>query len=426
MKTLMHKRGNLLRGNQRVLTVSLLLATLAACQKNVEPKLDDAAASTEQVSTQATGSLIWSENADVSSFLSTYITKQTATSYGITASTEQVFNGAKSLRFELRDTDPESHSGTRAEIATPNATTNDLWYSYALYIPAAQYKPEADDEIITQWHGGGSATPALCVRTKSDHMYLRIMGSTWVDLGAIDHDKWHSYVYHMKHSAGSDGLIQIWRDGVKIMDRSGQNMYSLSLGSDYHLPQWKVGVYKSDWNGSATTSTNLRVLYMDDIKYGNGTATYDLMAPIGKTGSTTPTNPTTPSDPGNTTPPTTPSNGLSVASFSLVNSSTEKEVATISNGQSISLSSLSLAKANIRAVTSGTIANVKFELSGKQSQTSTDAAAPYALQGDDGKGNYYYGNWAPPALGTYTLKATPYDSKGVAGTAKTITFTFVK
>ena len=420
----MHKRGNLLRGNQRVLTVSLLLATLAACQKNVEPKLDAAAAaSTEQVSTQATGALIWSENADVSSFLSTYITKQAATSYGITASTEQVFNGTKSVRFELRDTDPESHSGTRAEIATPNATTNDLWYSYALYIPAAQYKPEADDEIITQWHGGGSATPALCVRTKSDHMYLRIMGDTWVDLGAIDHDKWHAYVYHMKHSSGSDGLIQIWRDGVKIMDRSGQNMYSLSLGSDYHLPQWKVGVYKSDWNDSKTTSTNLRVLYMDDIKYGNGTATYELMAPSGKTGSTTPTNP---GDPGNTTPPTTPSNGLSVASFSLVNSATEKEVATISSGSTISLSSLSLTKANIRAVTSGTIANVKFELSGKQSLTATDAAAPYALQGDDGKGNYFYGNWAPPALGTYTLKATPYDSKGVAGTAKTITFTFVK
>ena len=421
----MHKRGNLLRGNQRVLTVSLLLATLAACQKNVtEPKVDDAAASTEQVSTKATGSLIWSENADASSFLNTYITLQSATSYGVTASTEQVFNGTKSVRFELHDTDPESHSGTRAEIATPNATTNDLWYSYALYIPAAQYKPEADDEIITQWHGGGSATPALCVRTKSDHMYLRIMGSTWVDLGAIDHDKWHAYVYHMKHSAGSDGLIQIWRDGVKIMDRSGQNMYALT--GSFHLPQWKVGVYKSDWNGSATTSTNLRVLFMDDIKYGNGTATYDLMAPTGKTGSTTPT---TPSDPGNSQPttPTTPTNtGINITGFSLVNSATEKEVKTITSGASISLSSLSLTKGNIRAVTSGTIANVKFELSGAQSLTSTDAAAPYALQGDDGKGNYYYGNWAPPALGTYTLKATPYDAKGVAGASKTITFTFVK
>lgn len=415
----MHKRGNLLRGNQRVLTVSLLLATLAACQKNVEkPTLDDAAASTEQVSTQATGSLIWSENADATSFLSTYVTLQTATSYGITASTQQVFNGTKSVRFELRDTDPESHSGTRAEIATPNATTNDLWYSYALNIPAAQYKPEPDDEIITQWHGGGGSTPALCVRTKSDHMYLRIMGTTWVDLGAIDHDKWHAYVYHIKHSSGSDGLIQIWRDGVKIMDRSGQNMYPLT--GDYHLPQWKVGVYKSDWNGTKTTSTNIRVLYMDDIKYGNGTATYSLMAPTGNISSTSP------SDPTSTQPTSSTNTSISVTSFSLVNSATEKEVKTISNGSTLSLSSLGIKKANIRAVTSGTIANVKFELSGKQSLTSTDAAAPYALQGDDGNGNYYYGNWNPPALGTYTLKATPYDSKGVAGVSKTITFTFSK
>jgi len=64
-------------------------------------------------------------------------------------------------------------------------------------------------------------------------------------------------------------------------------------------------------------------------------------------------------------------------------------------------------------------------LSGAQSKTSTDAAAPFALMGDDGNGNYYFGNWCPPALGTYTLKATPYDSKGVAGVSKTITFTFV-
>src|SRR3954466_2553915 len=142
MKTSMHKRGNLLRRNQRVLTVSLLLATLAACQKNVEPKLEEAdltaAASTEQVSTMAAGTLIWQENADLSTgFLNTYITKQAATTYGITASSEKVFGGNKAIRFELRDTDPENHSGTRAEIATPNATMNDLWYSYALYIPAA-------------------------------------------------------------------------------------------------------------------------------------------------------------------------------------------------------------------------------------------------------------------------------------------------
>ncbi|MBO9202079.1 MULTISPECIES: polysaccharide lyase [Niastella] len=422
MKTLMHKRGNLLRRNQRVLSVSLLLATLAACQKNIDQKpvgID----SEEQVSTQATsgGNIIWSENADGSSFLTggLSLSIQYATSYGITQSTTQVFNGTKSARFELRDTDAESHSGTRAEISFPTPTTNNFWYSYALYMPSAQYKDETDDEVITQWHGGGGITPAISLRVTNGHLVMRTPDDARTDLGTIEKDRWHTYVYHIIHSSGSDGLIEIWKDGKQIVSRKGASMYKIT--GDFHLPNWKMGIYKSDWNGTKTTSTNLRVLYFDDIKYGKATATYNEMLPVGKT-TTTPTSPTD----GSTTQPTLPTNGLSVSSFTLVNSDTEKDVQTISNGQTISLSALKLAKANIRAITAGTIANVKFELSGKQSKTYTDAAAPFALHGDDGNGNYYYGNWNPPALGTYTLKATPYDSKGVAGTAKTITFTIAK
>lgn len=393
------KKNNLSRRNQRVLTIFLVLAMMSACQKNVAELRSVEVGSTIRVSTNTNGNLIWQDNADGDNFLTTYVSKQTATPYGITASSEQVFNGTKSFRFELRDTDPENHNGTRAEIATPNATSNNLWYSYALFIPGALYRPDPDDEVITQWHGGGGVTPAICIRTKSDHMYLRIMGVTWVDLGAINHDKWHTYVFHIKHSSGSDGLIEIWRDGVKIIDRSGQNMYSLSLGSDYHLPQWKFGIYKSDWNGNKTTSTNLRVLYFDEVKYANGGATYEEMLPYGRS---------------------------NIEAFKLVNAATEKEIFTIANGQRISLSANNLEKVNLRAVTSGAVGSVKFELSGRQSKTYTDNLAPFALHGDDGNGNYYYGNWNPPALGTYTLKATPYDVNGIAGGAKTITFTIAK
>jgi hypothetical protein len=102
---------------------------------------------------------------------------------------------------------------------------------------------------------------------------------------------------------------------------------------------------------------------------------------------------------------------------------------SITNGQTISLSALNLEKANIRAVLSQDAGSVKFALSGLQSKTYTDNAAPYALHGDSGSGNFYYGNWGPPALGTYTLTATPYtsdDASGTTGAAKTITFTFVK
>lgn len=417
----MHKRGNLLRGNQRVLTVSLLLATLAACQKNVEPKVD-AVASNEQVSTKATGDIIWQDNADGSSLFSTMVTVQTATSYGITASTNEAFDGTKSARFELRDTDPENHSGTRSEIAFPTPTTNNFWYSYALYMPSAEYKDEAADEVITQWHGGGGITPAISMRVSNGHLYMRTPDNAKTDLGLIEKDRWHTYVYHIIHSSGSDGLIEIWKDGQKLVTRNGPSMYALT--GTFHLPNWKLGVYKSDWNGTNTTTTNLRVLYFDEIKYGTANATYNEMLPIGN-GTTTPSTPTT--QPTTPTTPTTPTNtSISVSSFSLVNAATEKEVKTITDGSSISLSALGIKVANIRALTAGTIANVKFELSGAQSQTSTDAAAPYALMGDNGSGNYYYGNWNPPALGTYTLKATPYDSKGVAGVAKTITFTFTK
>lgn len=124
----------------------------------------------------------------------------------------------------------------------------------------------------------------------------------------------------------------------------------------------------------------------------------------------------------------TPSSGLQqVTSFTLVNSSNEQDIQALTEGSIIGLASLPSTKLNIRANTSpATVGSVKFELSGAQTQTYTDNGAPYALHGDDGKGNYYYGSWNPPATGTYTLKATPYSgSKGTgdAGTPLTITFT---
>jgi hypothetical protein len=220
--------------------------------------------------------ILYQESADGYWFNSTYAKLQKAASYSITASTTQKYNGTKSIRFELRDTDKEVQSGTRAEITFPIAKNNNRWYSYAMYIPSADYKPDATDEVITQWHQGGGATPALCLRTKDDKLWLRVLGK-WIDLGKLDKDKWHTYVMHVKHTAGSDGLIEIWRDGVKILNRTGPNSYPIT--GTYHLPFWKFGIYKSYWNGNRTSATKKRVLYFDAIKLGNENATYAEMAP---------------------------------------------------------------------------------------------------------------------------------------------------
>ncbi|HEY4651446.1 MAG TPA: T9SS type A sorting domain-containing protein, partial [Pontibacter sp.] len=119
-----------------------------------------------------------------------------------------------------------------------------------------------------------------------------------------------------------------------------------------------------------------------------------------------------------------------VVSFTLVNSHTEQDIQNIQNGAVINLDMLPTSKLNIRANTlPSTLGSVKFVLSGTQSRTYNDNAPPYALHGDDGNGNYYYGDWNPPATGSYTLTATPYSGAkgtGTAGTPLTVTFTFAR
>jgi hypothetical protein len=423
MKTSM-RTTNFFRANQRLLAASLLMASIVSCKKAViEPTYDESALNAP-VSTKAISNLIWSDNADGTSLFGTYVKRHTATTYAITAVSNPAYQGVKSARFELRDSDPEVQSGTRSEISFPDATHLNRWYAYALYAPSAQFKYDDDDDVITQWHQGGSLTPALCVRIKKDRIYLRVLG-VWTDLGIFEKDKWHAYVLHVKHSAGSDGLIEMWRDGSKILNKTGPNAYKIE--GDIHNPNMKLGIYKSQWNGSGTSLTKERVLYFDDIKLGNENATYADMVP---TPSGTVTPPPPPADTTTTittTPvaPVAPTTTMSVTDFKLVNADTEKDVQSIVNGQTISLSALKLSKTNIRAVVTTDVKGVKFVMSGKQSKSSTDAAAPFALHGDNGSGNFYYGNWNPPALGTYTLKATAYAGTTV-GATKTITFTIVK
>lgn len=432
MKTTMRNTINFIRNNQRILAASLVMASLASCTKNtIEPVAEtqyDESTLNAKVSARVATNLVWADDLEGSTFFSTGMSRQTATTYGITTVTNPVYQGTKAARFELRDTDAKSNSGTRAEISFPDNTNLNRWYSYALYAPADGFKYDTDDDVITQWHQGGSLTPALCLRVKQDKLYVRVL-STWIELGAFDKDQWHAYVLHVKHSSSADGLIEIWKDGVKIMNRLGANMYKIE--GDLHVPNVKMGIYKSGWNGETKTGSSLRVLLFDDIKIGNENATYADMVPV-KNGSatTTPVKPTAPSTGSdNSTTPlpsvTTPTTTMSVTDFKLVNAETEKDVMSITNGATISLSKLAVAKANIRAVVSSDVKSVKFELSGKQSKTTTDAAAPFALHGDDGKGNFFYGNWAPIPTGTYTLKVTPYNGT-TAGAAKTITFTVVK
>lgn len=221
--------------------------------------------------------IIYQERCDGPTLFASYVKKQTATPYAITQAKDKCYSGAQSARFELRDSDPEVQSGTRSEIVFPEATSLNRWYSFAIYFPKDGYLKDDADEVINQWHQGGGKTPALCLRTRNDILYLRVLG-VWKSLGTIVKDTWQSYVLHVKHASDATGVVEIWRDGKLTLSYKGPNMYKVT--GDIHNPNWKLGIYKAKWNGAAKTLTSKRVLYFDDIKMGSERATLQEMTAI--------------------------------------------------------------------------------------------------------------------------------------------------
>jgi hypothetical protein len=398
---------------------ALLLAgtfAITACEKN-EEVLPLEAPQQAGSANYSSPNLIFEETMEGSNPFADAVKVQVGSwSHALNYVSNPVFAGSKSARFELRDSDPLVSSGTRAEAYIVRGTSeNNLWYSFSAYFPKDGYAYDSENEVINQWQQSG--TPATSLRIAKDRFYLQT-GNTdsnrkKIDLGPVTKDSWQQFVIHIIHSYGSDGLIEIWRNGEKILTHKGGNMYDLDK-----LPNWKIGIYKAKWN-NGTTDTDRRVVYYDNIRVGNKNATYAEMAAGGSTTSstTTTTQPVTTSPVTTTTEPSTGStSSQSVVSYTLVNASTNKDIMTLKNGATISLKAIGTDRINIRANTNPTsVGTVKMELRGGATRTRFDDAIPYALYGDDRNGNYYY--WTPP-VGSYTLSGTTYaGSKSNLGAA---------
>ncbi|WP_215223617.1 polysaccharide lyase [Echinicola shivajiensis] len=344
-----------------------------------------------------------------------FATMQYAESYGFGVAKNPAFEGTYSGRFELNDTDDEASSGTRAEALFPRMSEKERWYSYTLYLPSADYKIDRIYDIISQWHqGSGTGSPTLTFRVTNDRFELEHGDQSSTrkkyDLGPVSKDRWIDVVFHVVHSSGSDGHVQIWLDGNKVIDLKGGNM-----DSRYDLPRWKLGIYKDDWNGSETTDSKRRVLFFDNVRLGNKDASFDEMTSMG--GSSNPITDPEEEIGSEILPGDGSGNGLV-----LINTSTDEAVGTFHNGAIISAKDHRLSI--VPNFGADSPSEVKFELSGAASRTSSDNTAPFSLNGDDGNGNYWYGEGI--YAGDYQLKVTPYYNQNgvkVAGASLTYGFT---
>ena len=430
-----------------------------------------------------------------------------------------VFVAYKASRFEIRKDQPlvGTAERIRSEVTIIKGTddnrfTPEMWYSFAVLFPSVGFEYDVTRECINQWYEDGDKDNTI--KTEKNKAYLEVtppLGSTTTrkydlfSLGSttttditsfisIPKNEWHEFIFHFIHSKEDDGLIEVWRDGVKTHTIKGRNM-------DLQYPKWKLGLYKWDFVSSSQYS---RVIYFDNIRVGKASSSFTDMLSSNPNEPIRPVNVPPTVDAGKDLEITLPVNIVtlrgkasdtdgylssttwtkivgpirfafsdtnmlqpvvsnlkagvytfrltvvdskgaiakddvivkvndappatfpaSITSFNLINSETESSILTIKDGATYSLAQLGIKRMNIRANPDLTTNSVKFELSGPQSKTYSDNAIPYALMGDDGFGNYYYGVWNPPLSGSYTLKATPYNLS-IAGTSSTIHFTLTK
>jgi hypothetical protein len=220
--------------------------------------------------------------------------REIATPYGVTfvAPDENTKNIA--ARFELRKTDPIVAEGKRAELAGKPETKANRWYGMSINLPA-DYDTDSIPETIVQWHGtpdtdlGETGTNApISLQTRNGQYILKVQwatspvndhknidGSKLFDLGPVDKNKWTNFVFHINYSHQSNGVVYVWRDGIKLVSYEGPNSYN-----DKSYPYFKFGIYKWGWdNDSNNSSVTKRVLYMDNIRIGDENASYEDVVP---------------------------------------------------------------------------------------------------------------------------------------------------
>jgi Polysaccharide lyase len=93
---------------------------------------------------------------------------------------------------------------------------------------------------------------------------------------------WHNMVIRADIGWDTNGYLEVWIDNIKRFSKFNYAMYpgpNDSCGNPYILPPyWKMGIYKWTWKANRpATQTNLRTVYLDDLKIATGANGYSLV-----------------------------------------------------------------------------------------------------------------------------------------------------
>ncbi|MDF2188474.1 heparin lyase I family protein [Paraflavitalea sp. CAU 1676] len=203
--------------------------------------------------------------------------------------------GKYAARFEFTKDDVINYNKyVRAEIRQSSDAEQEKWFGFSNYLPG-DFVTDPLAEKIAQWHevpdwdlGENWRSPPISFGIENGRYYVQILwaaaavntndskdGEKKVDLGPVDKMKWNDWVFHIKFSYKSDGILEIFKNKVKVYSQYGPNSFN-----DKFYPYFKIGIYKWGWNGWASYSPeNKRVLYYDEVRIGNKNSNLNEVSP---------------------------------------------------------------------------------------------------------------------------------------------------
>ena len=90
-------------------------------------------------------------------------------------------------------------------------------------------------------------------------------------IGSLNKGQWTDWAIHAKWSYGADGLLEIYRDGVKVATMTGPNNYNTQNAGFF-----KMGIYKWSWGN---TGIPVRVVGYDNVKICAGNCGLAAVSP---------------------------------------------------------------------------------------------------------------------------------------------------
>ncbi|MFV8819479.1 polysaccharide lyase [Haliea sp. E17] len=184
-----------------------------------------------------------------------------------------------------------SPNSFRTELTKPGFPGNfqyrtNYWIGFSTYLPEDWEVPHRF-ELIAQIHaapdpGERQRSPVLGIYTGSGRWKIQSRWekgrADWIlDQRIIDDvGRWVDWVIRYRPSWQDDGIMEVWKDGIKVASYLGPNTYEDNVG-----PYLKIGLYLNWRDRSCCQGTSpLKYIYHDELRIGIGPEfTYQDVAP---------------------------------------------------------------------------------------------------------------------------------------------------